>query len=370
LDSSYGYNFSDRSSAGVNTKDNRVSAGLRHKLYESLVSSFDTHYFKNDASAFSQDSYGLSLDEAYVKKMGKIGRFSSGIGIKYAEEKRKAPDEIISVIDESHTLTNGIITFLDQAFVNTATVVVTDTAGPTTYTLAVDYQLFSTGERTQIQRLPGGSIANGSTVLVDYQVKASSFLKFNTLDENFRFRMDFLEDLIGVFYRLSREKHPRVQGEENTILQTLTDKVIGIDFHFRNLEIALEDEDYDSNLSPYKRLELKESFTFNPSSRSTLTLQSSQSKIRLINTYQVQKFFSYLSRYSLNLNRYSRFSLEAGYRQQSGSGVDLDDLTVGSGYELDLGSFQLDAKYDFKKQLYLGDRLVNHFYSTTVKRRF
>jgi len=370
LSSSYNYNFSDRSSSGVKTTDNRVSASLRHKLYESLTSTFSPYYFKSDASAFSQDSYGLSLEENYMKKLGKAGKLTLGTGLTYSQEKRKTFDNIISIIDESHTLTTGTVIFLDKPQVDTSTVVVTNLAGTTTYILNIDYQLSSAGENTQIQRITGGSISNGQQVLVDYQAKGSPAVKFNTLGNNFSARIDFLDELIGVFYRLNKERHPKVSGTDDFILQTLSDTSLGVDFNYKNLKVEFEDEDYNSNLSPYKRLQLRESIFFNFTEKSTLTFQSSQIIVRLVNTQDTQRFFDYINRYTIGLNRYSRFNLEAGFRWQEGTGINLNNLIASANYELNFGKFLMNAEYDFKKQLYLSDRLINHFFFTKIKRTF
>lgn len=370
LDSLYGYSFSNMSSGGIETKNNRISAGVRHRLYESLTSSFNTYYFNSDATTFSQDSYDLSFNEDYVKKIGKIGRLSAGLGLGYNQEKRKTPENILSMIDESHTLSGGVITLLNTPDVITGTVVVTDSTGTITYALNVDYQLISAGSRTQIQRIAAGVISDGQVVLVDYQANSSPLLKFNTLRENYRFRIDFLDDLIGIFYRLDKETHPSVSGGDSVILQTLKDTSVGLDFNYKNLKVELENEDYNSNLSPYKRLRLTESFFFNPTTGSTLTFQSSQSKIRLISSQATQKFFEFITRYSVRLNQYIRFNTEGGFRRQDGTGIDLNDVTVRSGFELSVGKFQMNAEYDFEKQLYLGDSLVNHFFFTKIRRTF
>ncbi|GEM_PF-1838027 len=370
LDSSYNYSFSDKSSSGVNAKDNRISAALRHQLYESLNSSFNTYYFNSKATSFSQDTYGVSLDEAYVKKLGKIGKFTSGAGIAYSEDKRETMDNVISIIDEAHTLTTGVLTFLDMPRADTATVVVTNAAGDITYVLNVDYLLTEAAERTQIQRVPGGSILDGQDVVVDYRAQSSPLVKFNTLSQNYRFRMDFLEQLIGVYYNLSKESHPRASGGENLVLQKLTDTIVGVDFNYKNFSVELSGEDYDSNLSPYKQTRIKESYFFNPTEKSTLTFDSSQCKVRFISSQDTQKFFDFISRYTIGLNAYSRLNAEAGFRWQEGTGIDLDDITAGSGYELSLNKFTLDIKYEFRKQQYLTDTLINHFISFKAKRVF
>ncbi len=370
LNTSYNYSFSDTSSGGSDTKDNKINAILRHKLYESLNSSFNIYYFNSKASDFSQDNYGFSASEDYVKKLGKIGKLNLGLGLRYDQQDRKAPGGIISIIDEPQTLTTGITTFLNNPRVDAATVVVTNSTGTITYTLNVDYLLSAAGDNTQIQRVATGAISNGQQVLVDYQAKSSPSFKFNTLGEDFRFRLDFLNGLIGIFYRVNKETHPNVSGQENAILQTLTDTVFGLDFHYKNLEAGIEDEDYNSSLSPYKQLRLRQSVLFNPDQKSTLTFESSQTKVILVNTSQSQKFFDFLARYSRRLTWYSRFNAEGGFRWQEGTGINLDDYTTRLNYEINLGKFLMSVEYDFKHQIYLGDTLLNHFFVTKIKRTF
>lgn len=370
LDTTYAYSFSDKSSSGIKTKDNRWSAALRHRLYESLTSTMSPYYFKSEGTAFSQEAYGLSLDENYVKKLGTIGSLNLGVGLNYSEEKRKAPDTIIPIIDESYTLTSGVITLLAKPRVDLSTVVVTDSSGTTMFTADIDYQLIQVGELTQIQRLPGGSIANGQSVLIDYQAKSNPSLEFNTWLKNFRFRVEFFDRLFGLFYNVARETHPRISGEDGIILQTLTDTIRGIDFNYKNLGLEFMQENFDSNLSPYKQWRIRESLFFNPSQTSALTFQSSQNMVELISTGTRQKFFDLLGRYSLGLNMFSRVNVEGGFRRQRGAGVDLDDTTAGCGYDVNFSKFIMNVKYDFKKQLFLGDKLINHFFSVGVKRIF
>lgn len=370
LSSVCSYDFSERSASDIDTLDHGFNIDFRHQLYESLNSTLNLHYFDSDATNFSQNIYGLSLNEDYVKKLGKIGRLSSGVGLGYDEEERKAPGNIVSMIDEPHTLTTGAVTLLASPDINISTIVVTNTAGAITYTVDVDYQLTSAGSRLQIQRIPGGSIASGQQILVDYQASSSPFFKFNTLAKNYRFRMDFLDDLVGIFYRLTHEDHPRVTEEENTILQTLTDTIYGLDFNYKGFKIEWENEDYDSSLSPYKRQGLKESLSFNPSAKSTYMLQSSQSRLRLVNTRETQKFYDVISRYMLTINPATRLNLEAGYRWQEGAQIDLEDLTGRMSIEFNFGNFMMTTEYNFEKQIYLQDSLINHFFFTRINRKF
>jgi len=288
----------------------------------------------------------------------------------YSQEKRKSSDNYISVIDEPHTLSTGTLVFLDKPRVDMATVEVTDITGTITYVLNTDYLLSSVGERVQIQRMPGGGISEGQELKIDYQAQSARLLEFNTLGENYRFRMDFLNDLLGIFYLLNKESHPNISGGEDFVSQTVNDRTVGSDLRYKNLSVEVSRENYDSNISPYILDRVKESFFFNPTEKSTLTFDSSQCKVKLTAAQETQKFFDAMSRYSLGLNSYSRVNAELGFRWQAGTGIDLNDVAGGAGYALDLRKFKFNLKYEFKKQSFLSDSLVNHFFTFRAKREF
>lgn len=370
LETFYSYGFSDKSSAGIKTKSNQLSTSLRHKLYESLTSVLSPYYFKGEGTVFFQEKIGISLSENYTKRLGEGGRLYSAVSLNYSEDRRDAPDNVLAIIDETHTLTTGEITFLDKPGIDPVTIVVTDLAGTTTFILDVDYQLNTVGERTRIQRVPGGAIEDGQTVLIDYQARSNPSLKFNTWLKNYNFRVEFFDNRIGLFYNIEKETHPKIAREESIILQTLTAQSRGVDFNYRNLSLEFMREDFKSNLSPYTQWRLRESIFFHPYETSTITFQSAQNMVKLLSTQEKQKFFDFIVRYSAALNMFSRVYADAGYRQQRGTGVDLNDTSVGCGYELNYGKFLLTVKYDLKKQLFLRDKLLNHFFSLGIRRVF
>ena len=75
----------------------------------------------------------------------------------------------ITISNEPQTLTTGIITTLSQTNVIESTVVGTDITGTTLYSEFIDYNVIPQGDLTAVERVPGGSIANGETVLVSYK---------------------------------------------------------------------------------------------------------------------------------------------------------------------------------------------------------
>lgn len=370
LDSYYAYDFSKRAANDLSNRDNRFNLGLRHRLYESLNSTLDLHYFNSDGSSLSQNIYGASSDVDYIKKLGKIGRIGLGAGLTFDEEARDIQGNMQSVLGEAATLTTGDVTLLDRPDVDAASVVVTDSTGTITYTADVDYQLTPLGNRLQIQRILSGSIPEGSQVLVDYRAATNPSTKFSTLLERYRFQMDFLDSLCGFSYRVNRENHPSVQNQENTILQTLSDNIFATYLDIYHLRLEWEIEDYNSSLSPYKREGYKESWDYSLSERSTYTIQLSQNRLRVTNTSETQRYFDIINRYSTVLNPATRLNMEAGYRKQRGNRSDLEDYTGRLSIDLDLGQFMMTTEYNYKNQSYLEDRLINHLFFTKIKRTF
>ena len=370
LNSYYAYDFSDRSVNQSKSQDNRFNLGLKHRLYDSLNSILDLHYFKGNGSSFSQDIYGVSSDMDYIKKLGKIGRVGLGAGLTFDEESRETQGIMDSVLREAHTLTTGGVTLLDMPDVDESSVVVTDSTGTITYRVDVDYQLTPLGTRLQIQRVPGGSIPDGSQVLVDYRSKANSSSAFNTLLERYHFQMDFLDSLCGFSYRINRENHPSVAEIDNTTLQTLNDNIFATYIDIYHLRLEWETEDYNSSLSPYKRNGFKESWFYNLTERSTYTIQASQNRLRITNASELQKYYDVINRYSTTLNPATRLNIEAGYRNQRGDHIALDDWTARFSIDLNLGQFTMTTEYTYEDQVYLEEIRTNHFFLTKFKRTF
>lgn len=370
LDSSAFYDFSDNSSGDWLTKNHRANASVRHRLYESLHSTLNLLYFTGNSAGLSQSGAGVSLDENYVKKLGRMGRLSAGTRLGYSGEKRNHSENLLSVSDEAHTLTTAGVVFLDLPDADPSGVAVTDITGTIRYAPGIDYELSAAGSRLQIRRIPSGSIADGQEVLVDYSAKTNPASSFNTRSENYRLRWDSPNNLVGLFYRVSRENHPETSGAEFITLESLEDRIYGWDFRTRWIGVEWENQDYRSSLSPYERRSLKEFLSWDPTAKSTYLLQSSQTSLELLGSEETQTYYDVTNRYTVLIKQSTRLNLEAGYRWQRGLGIDLDDWTGRCGFEFNLGNLAVTMEYEFEKELYLGEGLINHSFYTKTRRSF
>lgn len=228
LHSSYSYSYDQRTSGLVNSDGHQATASLQHQLYESLTSTVElrgqTLSSTAPDSSFETTRYGVGLSENYTKRLGQVGRLTLGYQVRLDQEDRQTTGQLFFIMAEPHTLTDGVMTFLNLPRVNVASVRVTDSTGTIPYHELFDYLVIGHGERTELQRVPGGTIPNGGTVLVDYTAAGQPSDSFTTLANQFQVRLDFLDGLVGVYGRLSFTDN---YGGKSLILQEIADKVAG-----------------------------------------------------------------------------------------------------------------------------------------------
>ncbi|HEB76899.1 MAG TPA: hypothetical protein ENI90_00030 [Methylothermaceae bacterium] len=125
--------------------------------------------------SFMKESYGQALD-SYVKlQPPQINLTWDGIDNEvltsvFAGILQTVNETAQTVTDEAVTAASGKWVKLANRHLDPATVVVTDSAGTTTYTVDTDYQV--NAELGMIYFVPGGAIADGDSVLVDYNTLA------------------------------------------------------------------------------------------------------------------------------------------------------------------------------------------------------
>ena len=278
LQSDYNYNYNLHDAGTTQSDGHSGSAALRHKLYESLTSTFDVHAqaFSSSGTGVALDStrYGIGLNENYTKRLGKSARLTLGYGGLYDQEDRVSLGRTIFIVGESHTLNDGAITFLNQPQVDVMSIQVWDATGSVRYRELLDYLVLSHGERTEIKRVVGGQIPNGSSVLIDYSVTSQPSDSFTTVAHQLQVRFDFFNGLLGLYGYMNIQEN---YGGKTLLLENVNDKVAGVDVSWRWFRAGAEYEDYDSNLTPYTSTRLFQTFTCEPAPNTTFNLDVGQS---------------------------------------------------------------------------------------------
>ncbi|HLP77113.1 MAG TPA: hypothetical protein VK327_09355, partial [Candidatus Paceibacterota bacterium] len=123
LESSYNYGFNKNDSGPATSDGHSADAGLHHQLYGSLASGLDVHgqtfTSGGNGSSLTTTRYGVGVNENYTKKMSQWGRLNLGYNVLLDHEQRESVGQVLFIVGESHTLSDGVLTFLNQPNVNT-----------------------------------------------------------------------------------------------------------------------------------------------------------------------------------------------------------------------------------------------------------
>jgi len=373
LQSNYQYSFIDQSSGSAESTGQQAQAGLSHQLYESLVSSVDLHGNTLDATSPGASSsitrYGLGLSEAYTKNLGGKSRLSLGYSGRFDQEQDENTGAILQVIDEPHTLTDGIVTYLNQPEVVIPSVEVTDSSGRTVYRLLLDYQLIPNGALVEIRRVPGSTIPNGGSILADYTVAVRPSDSFTTIGNQVSFRLDLFDNLVGLYARWNVVNN---HGGETLVLQNINDRIVGTDFTWRWLRAGAEYEDYESNLAPYTAARLFQSLSFDlgREDNSTLSFNFNQAWTTYEDSATKQASYDFICRFRTRFTRYLSWTAEGGVHLNRGPGFDQTLWVARTGLEYSRGQLAVTLAYDHLYQDYLGELRQGNFLSLRAKRTF
>jgi hypothetical protein len=326
---------------------------LRHRLYESVVSTADVHGTYDESSTIggdvSDDRYGVGLREDYTKRIGDFGRLSFGVGGVVDHEDHYSPISILTVIDERHTLfppenPNFRPAYLNNPRVITSTIQVR--VGPIPAREGFDYQVIPSGQLTEIRLVRTSTIiTDGAQILVSYQSQSlynASFESFNTFAQ---IRLD-LYNTVGIYGRVNWFDN---NAPPNVLAETLTDLVGGVDAHWKWFHAGAEYEDFDSNFTQYKAWRFFENFTYNLAEASTIGADFNQ----LFYTYpdgRKDTQYQFIGRFTSQLNRWLFWNVEGGYFMQDAFGVQQDLAAARTDLSFNRGNLSLKIGYQYNYQ--------------------
>ena len=369
LTSSLHYAFNQRRAGVVDNDAHDGSAALTHQLYESLTSRLQLQGVRLNShspeSTFGSSRWGLGLDENYTKRLGAWGRLNLGGNIRLDQERRESTGQWHVVAEESHTLSDGITSFLRQPNVQTVSTV-TDLLGRV-FAETLDYVLIGQGALTEIRRVPGGLIPNGGTVLVNYTAATPPAGGFTTLGRSLQVRLELFDRLFAVYGRINLIEN---SGEKFLVLQNVNDRVAGTELQWKWLQAGAEYQDFQSNLTSYRSQRLFQTLAFEYKQDTTLALDFNQSLIHYVDAGLTRRNYSVICRYRTRPFSFLVYSLEGGVRRETGRGFNQYLTTVRSTLEFDYGQLAVNLGYEYEKESYLADRHQKHYFFMRAKRKF
>jgi hypothetical protein len=307
----------------------RSRVELEHRLYKSLTSKVYLEYSHIRQSAeldhIESDLRG-GLDLKYTKK---IPTGSLNLAYRYFRQGYRAegPEGHIRIFQEEHMLTDGLITTLSKPYVDVASVVVRDLTGAVVYQPDFDYQLFERGGYTELQRIPGGLIADGTTVLVDYTYRQPGDYSYVAGNHQFTASVILLNRFVELYYRYEVQDYPKREEVELLTLDYHTQHLYGIRLDARWARGGIESDHFQSNIIPYTMMRYYLDLNWSFQSKLQVTCNGTVRDYRKIAGEDDQQYVSLSGKVIYGLRPGMKLSFQAGYLNQRGENIDLNLLT-------------------------------------------
>jgi hypothetical protein len=318
LRSDYSFTFENLTRGGQEQQQLQGNATVTHKLFDSLASTAQAGGSMVDVPGlFSSTSEFINGSLTYTKRvpLGQLGA-SAGMGYSHTESSNQGSPFL--VFDEPHTFSDPFDVVISRRNI-IGTISVTDQAH-IPKTEGTDYTVTFFSDRIEIHRQPFGTITNGQTVLVTYQIGPTPGNAIDTFTQNYSLRYTIQE---GFFSGLSLYSY--LQITSHTIdavdpaqftLDDVTDWRYGAEYRIREWNFVLERENHNSTISPYDRTRYQIQFERRFGRDATLAIVATRDEV----DYQIDgnhtEYNDLLARWSQRLGSGWNMSVGLEYRDE------------------------------------------------------
>jgi hypothetical protein len=278
------YNDTDRT--GSWSRFGSVTGGVGHELIDGLTTDGGGGFSRDESPGFTRDVGSGRFSMGYKRRLP-FGAMSIGGSFNFDRTDQDSDTDTNTVFDESHVLTGIDEVPLNEDFVVTATVVVTNVPKTQTFVEDLDYRLVTRGATTSIERVVTGNILDGQEVLVNYDYLTGGTVEYDTINQGINF--GFTHRYGGAHFRFSDRTNDVRSGVATTPLNDERNLIIGgnIDYPLSrgwrtggNYEYYNRDEDISAYVSQTYRAYLQSGSYWNTSAalrvgRSTIDFDSS-----------------------------------------------------------------------------------------------
>jgi hypothetical protein len=203
---------------------------------------------------FSRDVSDLRGSVNYSKAL-RFGNLGVSGRLRAARTDQESGSSGLQVIGEVAVLRGTTPVDLENEFVVSESVVVSNSNRTQIFVEGLDYRLVVVGSTTSIQRLIDGNINDGETVLVDYTFESTGTTEFDTLNSGITVNFGFL-DTMNVYVRYDDQDTSLRSGEFTNPINDRRSLELGIAINGQFLDGwsmngELRHRDQEEEISPY-----------------------------------------------------------------------------------------------------------------------
>jgi len=363
------YSYYDNKQSETRLKQHGVMGELSHQLFSSLSTNLLFEYNSIDQSTFRRFYTRTGIRLKYSKKIPKGNLMLNYSFIRRHEEVDSDPVPL-QIFNEEHTLSDGRIELLERAFVILPTVVVKDVTQSIIYQLDFDYILIERGDFLEIQRIPGGLIANNQSIFIDYTAEQQGSYKYNSDNQQFSARVVLFERIIEIYFRLGEQDYDNLEFSELITLNFFSQRIYGSRITYGFFEVGFEYDSYQSNITPYDMARYYIRLHWRYRNKLLLSLNGNFRDIVRIDRIDNQQYLDITGRAAYSFNPQTKLNLDLGYRNQEGRQIELDMVTARTEFTTLYRQLYFTAGLELFRRTYVGEILNFNGAYFKVERKF
>jgi hypothetical protein len=304
-----------------------LETGFRKSIYDSLDITGRVYGTDRRLTTGTEQMLGGALDMDY-RKTSPFGmhRASLTLGREYRQEQYAGG--VRRVRNEAVTLVGINRVTLRQPNIVPGSIFVTDARNQLTYIEGVDYLLFSFGSFVEIARVVDGGIADGETVLVDYDARASGDAAYYADVIALRYRLELAPWPVALYTEFRLREQTLESGDDPGNLELDQSWLGGLEYRpLPDLMLQGEYEVRDLRLSPgwtAWRARASYVYSFEDYANISLTLDYEMLNYRDADEFQLEPGRDYLetlalgSQFTTRLTDHLLLRLNGSYQETSG----------------------------------------------------
>ncbi|MCH7883718.1 MAG: hypothetical protein IIC01_00585 [Planctomycetes bacterium] len=257
LQTLYKVQFNRERYAGLDIETHRADFQLIHQVYSNLTTTLDLFgLFEDIEDDINTTQWGASVDWQYNRK-NRFGHLYANLALAYDTEEISGDNGRRLALDEAHTFRDPVAVTLRHRNVVAIGIVVTDASNRRIFQAGIDYLVFRQRNVTRIKRIRNGRIADGDTILVDYQYKTPADGKLDTIRTDFSLEQRFSNGLTP-YYRLAyRNQEDEVSSGFARRADRTDHHRVGVTYERKRYSINTEFEIFDDRVEPYDAFHVK-----------------------------------------------------------------------------------------------------------------
>jgi len=358
----YQYDYRESQDTSHNLHNGEVYA--EHQLYDSLDSRLDFQGERGDGEGDNYTRVGPGLSEHYTKKIGDVSRLGITMEGRLDQIKRSINGSSVSVVGELVNLDDQRPSFLSLPHVQQGTIVITDKNGAQHYLAGLDYRVITRGAFTEIQRVFGGAIPNGTSVKVDYAADSGGSESLTRLTRRNAIELDLYDRLLFLY---ADQRATESSGTQSLIYENYQDTVLGIKTRWSFVELGAEHVDHTGDSLSYSGMNYYADL-FWEGEMTSAKFHAGHSVLDYRDQSGRLDTRTYTATVGLTPARGLTFQGFAGEYQELNANGERDLLTLECRLLFRLSRLTVDGTFRYEDETYSNDRYERQYFLVRVTR--